>query len=154
MIIFDRHSAHLSPDSIVTLLENNIQPLLLPAHMTHVMQPLDDVPFATFKRILAEMKREQTAQHVQRRERPNNIIQQVVVEAFTASFTENVIRSAFERTGIWPLNENMILECAKEVLPSTEKSTELSLQEEIVEMCKQQIQLNKPCRREKEVNHT
>jgi len=122
--------------------------------MTHVMQPLDDVPFATFKRILAEMKREQTAQHVQRRERPNNIIQQVVVEAFTASFTENVIRSAFERTGIWPLNENMILECAKEVLPSTEKSTELSLQEEIVEMCKQQIQLNKPCRREKEVNHT
>ena len=100
LIIFDRHSAHLSPGSMITLLENNIQPLLLPAHMTHVMQPLDDAPFAVFKKKLAEMKREQTAQHIFRRERPNNILQKVVVEAFTASFTENVIKAAFERTGL------------------------------------------------------
>ena len=38
----------------------------------------------------------------------------------------------------------MIFERAKEVLPATEKSTELSIQEEIVEMCKLQIQQNKP----------
>lgn len=144
LIIFDRHSAHLSPGSMITLLENNIQPLLLPAHMTHVMQPLDDAPFAVFKKKLAEMKREQTAQHIFRRERPNNILQKVVVEAFTASFTENVIKAAFERTGIWPFNESLIVERAKEVLPSSEKSGDLSLQEEVVEMCKQQLQLNKP----------
>ena len=49
ILLLDRHSTHLELSSCKHMVDNNIQPLYLPAHTTHLLQPLDDVIFASFK---------------------------------------------------------------------------------------------------------
>jgi hypothetical protein len=57
LLLLDCHSTHMELTSINLLLNSDIQPLYLPAHTTHILQPLDDVIFGSFKR-KARVKRD------------------------------------------------------------------------------------------------
>lgn len=49
LLIIDGHSSHVTLDSIDLARQNNIHILCLPAHTTHVLQPLDVGVFKTVK---------------------------------------------------------------------------------------------------------
>ena len=50
LLLMDSHNSHTFNFQFIKLMnENNIHVLALPAHTTHCLQPLDDVPFANFK---------------------------------------------------------------------------------------------------------
>lgn len=49
MLIFDGHGSHLNQDFIDFCWKHDIRPFLLPAHATHLLQPLDVGVFQSLK---------------------------------------------------------------------------------------------------------
>jgi hypothetical protein len=127
LILFDRHSAHLKTEAILKLVENDIEPVFVPPHMTHILQPLDNVPFAVFKKKLAAEKTKFVASAIFNRQMPTDVLQQTVVKAFTESFNEKVISRAWSDTGLSPFDENLIIQRAKQVCPPPEEEVTKSL---------------------------
>ena len=83
--------------------EHNIEVCCLPPHCTHIMQPLDDVPYAVLKRRyqkeLISYNFKIASAHMTRTQ-----FFCVFVPAFTQAFTPENIRKDFENTGIYPIN--------------------------------------------------
>ena len=50
LLIFDGHSSHISVELVQEARANNVHLLCLPAHTTHLLQPLDVAVFSTVKR--------------------------------------------------------------------------------------------------------
>ena len=52
MVLLDLHKSHLfNYDFMQLMKKNNIEVCGFPASCTHMLQPLDDVPFGNFKRV-------------------------------------------------------------------------------------------------------
>ena len=49
LVLYDGHKTHLHPDIIQWALKNNIVLFVLPAHSSHILQPLDVAVLAPFK---------------------------------------------------------------------------------------------------------
>ena len=144
ILLLDRHSVHKSLAPLKKLAAVGIETLLLPAHMTHVLQPLDDVPFAVFKRAVCQKKTQLTNSLVLRRESTAG----VVPIAFMETFTEDVIKAGFKNTGVWPFDKKRINSRAELALPKKEKvessSSSLSLIEKVEQLANVVLELDKP----------
>ena len=77
--------------------------LLLSPHCTHIIQPLDDVPYAALKKRyqkeLITYNFKIAGAHMTRSQ-----FFRVLVPAFTQAFIPENIRKGFENTGIYPIN--------------------------------------------------
>ena len=109
MLILDGHSSHVTTSVIRFCVSNKIPLLCLPAHTTHILQPLDVGVFAPLSIIYAN--------HVHRRSRFGasysidkidflEIFQQSRNEAITSA---NII-SAWAKTGLNPYNPQLVLQ--------------------------------------------
>lgn len=49
VLLLDNHGSHLTYDFLKFCEDHRIIPFYLPPHMTHYLQPLDDVPFQQLK---------------------------------------------------------------------------------------------------------
>lgn len=54
LLILDGHGSHLTPDFLLYAVEHNIVVLTLPAHTSHVLQPLDVGLFASLQRYYSD----------------------------------------------------------------------------------------------------
>ena len=48
-LMMDNCSAHTTPEVLAALDQNNIQPVFIPPHASHIYQPLDRCMFAAFE---------------------------------------------------------------------------------------------------------
>ena len=82
---------------------HNVEVCSFPPHCTHVLQPLDDVPFARFKneyqRELLIMNRQLCGNCMNKRQ-----FFRVFIPAYTQGLTPEAIRKGYKNTGIYPLN--------------------------------------------------
>ena len=82
---------------------HNVEVCSFPPHCTHVLQPLDDVPFACFKneyqRELLIMNRQLYGNCMNKRQ-----FFRVFIPAHTQGLTPEAIRKGYKNTGIYPLN--------------------------------------------------
>ncbi|KJZ68936.1 hypothetical protein HIM_11679 [Hirsutella minnesotensis 3608] len=109
LLILDGHGSHHTRQFIEYCDNHNIIPFGMPPNLTHVLQPLDVVVFQPLKHYHAK------ALDVMVRDGLVNItkleflscIQQVRLQAFK----ESTIRSAFRKTGIFPFNPQVVLQC-------------------------------------------
>jgi hypothetical protein len=60
LLIMDNHNTHLTQEFRAYYAENKIVPFRFPAHTTHLLQPLDGMPFLQYKRIYRRAINEQT----------------------------------------------------------------------------------------------
>jgi len=122
--------------------------MFLPPHTTHLIQPLDDVAFATFKRKLANARRQYINSCLVLRELPKGGIQQTITEVVYRTFTPEVIIKSWTNTGLWPFDEEVIrqrvneLEPAKDDLKSAAPPRTLS--EEIKHFARIELGLHQP----------
>ena len=49
LLLLDAHKRHIYNLHFIRLMVRNIQVLVIPAHTSHIIQPLDSTPFANFK---------------------------------------------------------------------------------------------------------
>lgn len=107
VLIFDGHYSHIGIDLIETSRENNVHLMLLPSNTTHVMQPLDVGVYGpikkSWKKILADYKRETRAANITKEEFPR-----LVKELWSASFTAKQLEGGFKESGLYPVSFDAI----------------------------------------------
>ena len=105
MVLLNMHKAHLFNLGFMEYMKaRNVEVCCFPPHCTHILQPLDDTPFALFK-----------VEYQSQLMRINRILSghcmtriqffRVLVPAYAGSMTPEAIRSGFRNTGIYPPNK-------------------------------------------------
>ena len=100
----DLHSSHLFNIKLMQMMkENNIEVCSFPPHCTHVLQPLDDLPYAVLKK---SYQRELLTFNFDVAGSKMSKIQffQVLIPAIADALTPENIKKGFSQTGIYPIN--------------------------------------------------
>lgn len=133
ILIMDSHASHVSPNVLAYAQSNKIILFTMPAHTSHILQPLDVGVFRPLKAAWrAELQKYKT-QH------PSSVpthfdFHNFLSPAYERIFTPSNIRAGFEKIGISPLNKDAI--CPEAIAPSrlTDKPIPMeSIQEIIIE---------------------
>ena len=121
LLLMDGHSSHLTSQFLGFCHDNNILPLCLPSHTTHLLQPLDVGCFAP----LAHYYRAEVdeATHYGLHGVTKCDFLQFYSVAREKAFTISNINSAFRKTGIVPLQPSVILET---LIPQNENLNSLA----------------------------
>jgi hypothetical protein len=107
LLILDGHESHHSADFKRYCKENKIITLCMPAHASHLLQPLDVGCFAVLKQAYGreiEHLIRCSITHISKTE-----FFQAFYAAFKATFTESNIRGGFKGAGIAPLNSETVI---------------------------------------------
>ncbi|EED19666.1 MFS multidrug transporter, putative [Talaromyces stipitatus ATCC 10500] len=108
MLILDGHGSHLTPEFDHICTENNIIPVCMPPHSSHLLQPLDVGCFAVLKRHYGQL--------VEQRMRLgfNHIDKMDFLTAFpqarTVAYKAQTIRNSFAATGLVPFNPDRVIQ--------------------------------------------
>jgi hypothetical protein len=86
---------------------NDIHLLCLPAHTTHILQPLDVGVFKSFKSFFSKACTNYIAKHPGR-VITADILASLVAEAWPSSFTSVNIMSGFKKCGLFPFNPSAV----------------------------------------------
>jgi hypothetical protein len=106
MLILDGHGSHLTAEFDRTCTKNNIIPVCMPPHSSHLLQPLDVSCFAVLKR--------QYGQLVEQRMRLGfNHIDKIdfltaFPEARTMAYKADTIRNGFRASGLVPFDPDQV----------------------------------------------
>jgi len=107
LLLFDGHSSHTSTDLIEWAISKNIILFVLPAHTSHILQPLDVAIFGPFK---GHYYRECAAfmhRHMGRSVTKYDMAE-IACTAYLHAMSPLNIVSAFRKTGIYPFNQQEI----------------------------------------------
>ena len=107
LLIHDGHSSHISIDLIELAKSNNVHILCLPAHTTHVLQPLDVGVFSSFKHHIG-LSLNKLMRSSPGRVPTTEDIPSILTEAWPKALTPLNLMSDFRKTGIHPLNQGCI----------------------------------------------
>jgi len=108
LLILDGHGSHLTFQFDRVCAENNIIPLCMPAHSSHLLQPLDVGYFAVLKRaygrFISDLAR-RGYNHIDKFDFLDNY-QHARLEIFQKPF---IIQNSFKATGLVPLDAEKVL---------------------------------------------
>ena len=106
LLLVDGHCSHYTYEFLNYARAHDIHVLCYPSHATHVFQGLDVICFALLKRFFEEERRkfESQSHGVVKKEH----FLSVYSKAHMCAFTVDVVKSAFEKTGVVPYNPNAI----------------------------------------------
>jgi len=106
LIIYDGHATHVTEEVIAFAKTENIEILKLPAHTSHLLQPLDLSVFksvkVTWDENLCVWQRKNPGRRISKAEFA------LLFGKIWANLDVNVIKSGFKKGGIFPLNREVI----------------------------------------------
>ena len=106
LIHVDGHNSHITAELIDNAIASNIAVLGYPPHMTHLLQGLDVVSFSILKSLFYK---EAKAFYERTGKEPNKThIIDLLIDPITAAFSSKNIASAWRKTGIRPINPDII----------------------------------------------
>jgi hypothetical protein len=100
LLILDGHSSHATPEFDQYCIENKIITLRMPAHTSHLLQPLDVSCFSPLKRAYGHEIQELARQGVYHIDKIDFL--QVYTRIQPAVFTQQNIQAGFQATGLIP----------------------------------------------------
>ena len=122
LLILDGHASHISTKVIVFCISNDIILLCLPPHTTHILQPLDVgffQPFATaYRKHLEENTRYGGGYKMDK----CDFIQFIQMARKNAA-TEKNIRHAWQKSGLFPINPQVVFDKLRLQIPESRPST-------------------------------
>lgn len=137
LLILDSHGSHEVVELLELAREENIHVLALPPHATHMLQPLDRVVFAPFKKSYRRFCTEFMTEH------PGHVINKttwprLLTSTWNSVMTPGLLKKAFEATGIHPCNRNAIPKTAFAPSLALDRSAPLTyadndIEEEMIE---------------------
>lgn len=108
LLIVDGHNSHYTVAFLLYAREHLILVLCYPAHTTHIYQGLDVVIFAVLKRFLMEERDKWFRTKAQAMDKNNFLA--IYSAAHVRALTPENVKSAFEKTGVWPYNPLVVTE--------------------------------------------
>ena len=115
LLILDGHASHVSIDVVELARANDIHMLCLPAHTTHLLQPLDVGVFKSLKTHYYKACKAYISDNAGR-VITSEVIASLLAVAWSKSFTPVNIMSGFRKSGVYPLNPGEITD--RELAPS------------------------------------
>ena len=106
LLLLDGHKTHVSVGLVEWANEHGIILFILPAHTSHLLQPMDVACFGPFQRIYDSLCHSFTRDISGTITRYN--ICELACRAYTRALSAENLHSAFRRTGIYPLNKEAI----------------------------------------------
>ena len=107
LLIQDGHSTHISIQLIEMARENNVCLLCLPAHTSHILQPLDVGVFKSFKsnfnKVCGNYMKQNPGRVI-----TADLLASMVGQAYPTAFTPVNVLSGFKKTGIYPFNPSSV----------------------------------------------
>jgi hypothetical protein len=137
---------HRNHDDWFWLANNNIFVSTLLEYTTYFLQPLDNVLFANFKNKIVDLTSKYLDQIGTGKMGATWLSMSALYDAIEASFTERVIKSAFEHTGIMPFQKKKILQIANETIPH-HQTFEDKTDEKMNELFRQYIDVTSPSKK-------
>lgn len=107
LLVLDGHSTHTSPLIIRWALSKNIHIFCLPAHTSHILQPLDVAVFGPFKRFYYSECAAHMKTHMGKVVSKYDVAE-IACSAYLKAMGPSNIVSAFRKTGIYPCNKEVI----------------------------------------------
>jgi hypothetical protein len=120
LLIVDGHNSHYTRGFLQHARAHRIHVICYPAHATHVYQGLDVVIFAVLKRYWSEERDKWEREKGEGITKSNFLT--IYGQAHLRALTPGLIRTAFRKTGVWPVNRDVVTE--KMMAPSKETSCE------------------------------
>jgi hypothetical protein len=108
LLILDGHESHVSQDFKDYCLEQKILTLCMPAHSSHILQPLDVVCFSPLKLKYSQRVRALAHQRVFHINKEGFL--PAFRDAFLDVFTKDNCQKAFEASGLVPINAQVVLD--------------------------------------------
>ena len=115
LLIYDGHKSHVSLSVIEWAKSQNIVILVLPAHCSHILQPLDVGCFGPLTRILDNSCHKYMREQREPINRYN--IGKLACDAYVKALSPHNLKVSFEKAGICPLNKKCISDIT--LLPSS-----------------------------------
>ena len=103
LLIVDGHGSHTSDLFMATCYLNNVYLLFLPAHTSHILQPLDLGSFSSLKAAYRRFVGEYTAETDKSKLGKAKFLE-FYAEARKIGLREQCIRSGWKATGLYPKN--------------------------------------------------
>ena len=103
LILYDGHKTHLHPDIIQWAEDNKIILFVLPAHSSHILQPLDVGCFGPFQKVFATEVDCFMKQNVGQVLNKYNIAK-VASNAYVSALSQRNLTSSFQKAGIYPFD--------------------------------------------------
>ena len=129
LLIEDGHGSHISIELIELARANEVYLLCLPAHTTHILQPLDVGVFKSFKTFFSKVCHKYLTKHPGR-VITADVIASLIVEVWPQSMTPLNIMGGFRKCGIYPLNPGAVTD--RQLAPLHTKSTLLRSQSDYI----------------------
>ncbi|CEJ56112.1 hypothetical protein PMG11_02335 [Penicillium brasilianum] len=107
LLILDGHGSHLTPQFDRICAENDIIPLCMPSHSSHLLQPLDVGCFAVLKRAYGRFVSDLARTGYNHIDKLDFLAD--YPRARLEAFQPNIIQSSFAATGIVPVNADRVL---------------------------------------------
>ena len=107
LLILDGHGSHLTPQFDEICSQNDIIPICMPPHSSHLLQPLDVGCFSPLKRAygrLVENKARLGFNHIDKFD-----FLEAYPEARTEAFKADTIKNSFSAAGLVPFNPERVL---------------------------------------------
>ncbi|KAJ3576997.1 hypothetical protein NP233_g9 [Leucocoprinus birnbaumii] len=116
LLILDRHNSHCTYEFVTFCEKHRIALICLPSHTTHRLQPCNVGVFGPLASCWKAVVNEHSRNGFQI-EKSNFL--SLYSEAHIRAFTDETIRSAFRKTGIWPFDPSIIEDAAFELALNT-----------------------------------
>lgn len=108
LLLLDSHKSHIyNYEFLKLMMDNNIAVLAIPAHTSHVVQPLDSSPFANFKTSWNQNLAEYLYYNIGCA-MPKQDFWIPFLNAWRKAMTVPVVAAGFRKTGIYPVNRNAV----------------------------------------------
>ena len=107
LLILDGHNSHTTPEFDQYCTANNIVTLCMPAHTSHLLQPLDVSCFSPLKRSYGQEVQELVRQRIHHIDKEDFLTIYSKIRPFV--FTDQNIKSGFSATGLIPYDPQRVL---------------------------------------------
>ena len=107
LLILDGHRSHVNVPVLDWAKQHNVILMILPAHTSHILQPLDVGCFGPMQRIYNSECHKFLRRSPESRITRYNVCQ-LACTAYTSALSVNNLRSSFQKTGIFPFNKDQI----------------------------------------------
>ncbi|KAM9728786.1 uncharacterized protein ACNS7B_016605 isoform 2-T2 [Menidia menidia] len=111
LLIFDGHKAPVSLEVVESARKEDVIPLCLPPHCSHILQPLDAGPFQVLKQRFASLVGDQgcaaDAQYAISKKEFSGVFKRAY-EAVKEEDGVRIVKEGFRKCGIYPLNHSVV----------------------------------------------
>ena len=107
LVYMDNLPQHTNLNTIEKGLKQGVDSMFLPKGTSQFSQPSDNIPFGSMRKIINREGSLTMGKNINH-EKLNVIIRDIVPKAMAKSFKPNQIKHAFEETGIYPFNEDIL----------------------------------------------